>query len=83
VFIHAFVHSFKELLYIQTAKSVWIFDGNMATVNTVNMWKPTEIFRPEEDDFSVPRSLPRSFRSAAPPEKGTNDQLGAISIVTP
>lgn len=43
----------------------------MATVNIINIWKSTEVLRAEEEDFSVPRSPPRNFRSAAPPEKGT------------
>lgn len=48
----------------------------MATVNIINIWKLTEVLRAEEDDFSVPRSPPRSFRSAAPPEKGT--KIGSV-----
>jgi hypothetical protein len=52
----------------------------MATVNTMNMWKPTEDLRPEEDDFSVPRSLPRSFRSAALPEKGKKQAVSKIQF---
>jgi hypothetical protein len=59
-------------------KIIRIFDGNMATVKAMSIWKSTEVLRDEEDDVSVPRIPPRSFRSAAPPEKGTKERINKV-----
>jgi hypothetical protein len=53
----------------------------MVTVNTRNIWEPSEVLKAKEDDFAVPRSLPRSFRSAAPPEKGTKRKISKVQLV--
>jgi hypothetical protein len=50
-------------------------------MNTRNIWKPSEVLRAEEDDFSAPRILPRSFRSAAPPEEGTEQRITKLQFV--
>jgi hypothetical protein len=53
----------------------------MVIVNTMKIWKPIEVSRAEEDDFSVSRSPSRSFRSAAPPEKGINHRISKVQLV--